>query len=203
MRLMKQRGLRVAPDPAGRRPGQRNGQAMVEFVLMLPLLLALAVGILEFGMLFKDYVGIHYASREGGRAGAAASRNADADCTILRAVSTTMQTMPYDDLVRVRIFKANSTGGCTNPCAENVYIRPAGTGITCLQGWQSYGALSWVPDAIPGRRNNPLPTDAIAVSVEFTHRFFFNYVPGASNTIVIQDTSYNQIEPELLRPTRP
>ncbi len=200
MRLMKQRGPQVAPDPAGRRPGQRNGQAMVEFVLMLPLLLMLAVGILEFGMLFKDYVGIHYASREGGRAGAAASRNPDADCTILRAVSTTMQTMPYNDLVRVRIFKANSTGGCDTGCAENIYIRPGGPGRVCLPSeWVDY-SINWIPDAIPGRDNVP-PTDAIAVSVQFTHKFFFNYVPGASNSFIIEDTSYNQIEPELLRPT--
>ncbi len=203
MRLMKQRGLRAVPDPVGQRPGQRQGQAMVEFTLMLPLLLVLAVGILEFGMLFKDHVGIHYASREGARAGAAASRSHDADCAVLLAVSTTLQTMPFDDLVRVRVFKSNSTGGCDSPCAENVYIRPTGTGNTCYQGWVPYGSLTWVPDAIPGRRNQLPDTDALAVTVQFIHRFFFNYVPGASNTIAIEDTSYNQIEPELLRPVRP
>jgi hypothetical protein len=159
------------------------------------------VGILEFGMLFKDHVGIHYASREGGRAAAAASRNADADCSILRAVSTTMQTMSYTDLVRVRIFKANDNGGCDTPCSENVYYRGGSSG-SCFEGWVVDRA-NWPPNGNPGRKNDPPPTDAIAVTVEFNHKFFFNYVPGASNTIVIADTSYNQIEPALLRPVRP
>jgi Flp pilus assembly protein TadG len=167
---------------------------------MLPLLLMLAVGILEFGMLFKDHVGIHYAAREGGRAGAAASRNPDADCTILRAVSTTMQTMSYTDLVRVRIFRAATNGGCATPCFENVYYRGGSSG-SCYEGWVVDRA-NWPPNGSPGRRNLE-PTDPLAVTVEYNHKFFFNYVPGASNTIVIQDTSYNQIEPERFRPTGP
>ena len=134
MRLITHRLSPPARKPDGTGPAHAPGQALVEFALMLPLLLLLAVGILEFGMLFKDHVGIHYASREGARAGASASRNTTADCSILRAVSTTMQTMPYADLQRVRIFKADNGGVCGTPCAEDVYFRTPSPGNTCSGG---------------------------------------------------------------------
>jgi len=201
MRRTEQRPARPATDPPAGTVARQEGQAMVEFAMMLPLLLILAIGILEFGMLFKDHVGIHYAAREGARAGAAASRNPNADCTILRAVSTTMQTMPYDDLQRVRIFRAADDGACTTPCLEDVYFR-AGSSSTCFEGWVVERA-NWPPDGPPpdGRRNDPEPTDALAVTVQFTHRFFLNFVPGTEvSTIVIEDTAYNQIEPLRFRP---
>jgi Flp pilus assembly protein TadG len=45
-----------------------RGQVIVEFALLLPLLLALLLGILDFGVLFYDKVMITNASREGARA---------------------------------------------------------------------------------------------------------------------------------------
>jgi Flp pilus assembly protein TadG len=198
---MEQRPARPATEAPDGTAARQGGQAMVEFAMMLPLLVVLAVGILEFGMLFKDHVGIHYAAREGARAGAAASRNPNADCTILRAVSTTMQTMPYDDLQRVRIFRAADDGTCADsPCLEDVYYR-AGSSSTCLEGWVVDRA-NWPPDGDPGRRNDPLPTDAIGVTVQFNHTFFLNFVPGTEvTTIAIEDTAYNQIEPLIFRPS--
>src|SRR3954468_7696611 len=94
---------RPAGLPAGP-PGRRDkarGQSMVEFTLMLPLILVLAIGILEFGMLFKDHMGIHYASRAGVRVGVEASKLPEADCDILRAISPTMTTMDFNRIVRV------------------------------------------------------------------------------------------------------
>lgn len=47
----------------------RRGQSMVELALALPLLIALVVGIAEFGLLFSTYVQVSNAAREGARAG--------------------------------------------------------------------------------------------------------------------------------------
>ena len=44
-----------------------KGQSMVEFALVLPLLLILLFGILEFGLIFNSYLTITHASREGAR----------------------------------------------------------------------------------------------------------------------------------------
>jgi hypothetical protein len=48
-----------------------RGQAIIEFALMLPLLLIIVLGIIEFGVLFYDKAVVTNASREGARAGMA------------------------------------------------------------------------------------------------------------------------------------
>ena len=52
-----------------RKINTQNGAAMVEFAIVLPLLLILVFGIIEFGVMFYDKAVITNASREGARAG--------------------------------------------------------------------------------------------------------------------------------------
>ena len=55
----------------------QNGAAMVEFAIVLPLLLILVFGIIEFGVMFYDKAVITNASREGARAGITGVANSD------------------------------------------------------------------------------------------------------------------------------
>jgi Flp pilus assembly protein TadG len=53
---------------AGRRLGRReDGQAYVEFAFVLPVLLLIVMGIIQFGMVFKDYIALTDATRVGAR----------------------------------------------------------------------------------------------------------------------------------------
>lgn len=54
----------------GRELKKRRGQAIVEFALVLPVFVLLLVGIMEFGLLFHQYMVVTAASREGARAAA-------------------------------------------------------------------------------------------------------------------------------------
>jgi hypothetical protein len=54
----------------GKRLCRTRGTTMVEMALVLPLLLLLLFGILEFGWLIKEYLGLNQAAREGVRAAA-------------------------------------------------------------------------------------------------------------------------------------
>lgn len=49
---------------------ERRGQALVEIALVLPLLLIILVGIIDFGRIFHGYIVITQAAREGARWGA-------------------------------------------------------------------------------------------------------------------------------------
>jgi Flp pilus assembly protein TadG len=51
------------------RRSAESGASMVEFALILPILVVLLFGIIEFGILFYDKAVITNASREGARAG--------------------------------------------------------------------------------------------------------------------------------------
>jgi Flp pilus assembly protein TadG len=47
----------------------QKGQALVEFTIILPILLIVVMGILEFGIMLNSYLAIENAAREGARAG--------------------------------------------------------------------------------------------------------------------------------------
>lgn len=60
-----------------------NGQALVEFAVVLPVLLLLVMGILQFGMMLNSYLTIENASREGARAGIIGDSDAEIQSLIV------------------------------------------------------------------------------------------------------------------------
>jgi Flp pilus assembly protein TadG len=54
-----------------------EGQSIVEFALVLPVLLLLIFAIVEFGIIFNAYVTVVSSAREGARYGLIGNRNAD------------------------------------------------------------------------------------------------------------------------------
>jgi len=52
-----------------------NGQSLVEFAIMLPVLLLLLMGILEFGLILNSYLTINNSAREAARLGIVAGSN--------------------------------------------------------------------------------------------------------------------------------
>jgi Flp pilus assembly protein TadG len=76
--LFRARAPGRSPLPGGSRPGRRrrglwhrlrreNGQSLVEFAIVLPVLLMLITGILQFGLLFHQYITLTDAVRAGAR----------------------------------------------------------------------------------------------------------------------------------------
>ncbi len=59
------------------RQGKTEGQALVETAVLLPFLLLLVMGIIEFGLIFYGYVRVSNATREGARTGSLWLMNRD------------------------------------------------------------------------------------------------------------------------------
>jgi len=55
--------------PAGNSTRDKRGQALAELALILPLLIIILLGTMEFGRVFYSYLLLANASREGARAG--------------------------------------------------------------------------------------------------------------------------------------
>ncbi len=168
-------------------PKKPRAQSLVEFALIVPLLFLLTMGIIEFGWLFRNYMTVHYSTREGARTGAVAGDLGNADDQILQAISVSMQTMPYDDLLSVRVYKSPD---CNPTCIANSYTR---THDPYPFSWVLDGASNWAA----GSRLTTEPTDAIGVEIRFRHNFLVNLIPGAIGTTIIQDHSVVQIEPSF------
>lgn len=50
-----------------RKIGKKKGQALVETALVLPFVILILLGIIDFGILFNNYLIVNNASREGAR----------------------------------------------------------------------------------------------------------------------------------------
>ena len=57
----------VGGTTRGRRRDAQRGQSLAELALMLPVLLILLFGVVEFGMVLKSYIQVTNATREGAR----------------------------------------------------------------------------------------------------------------------------------------
>jgi Flp pilus assembly protein TadG len=57
----------IRPHATTRRSRREDGQAYVEFALVLPILLLVVMGIIQFGTAFKDYIALTDSVRVGAR----------------------------------------------------------------------------------------------------------------------------------------
>lgn len=62
---------------------EQKGQALVEFAIVLPIILLLVMGILQFGMMMNSYIAIQNAAREGARAGIVGCTDTEIQNTII------------------------------------------------------------------------------------------------------------------------
>src|SRR5438270_13426205 len=91
--------------------GQR-GAVLVEAALVLPVIITLTLGIIEFGLVFKDSLTIANATRAGARVGAATTANgslANQDYYILQAVESGLTGLSNNTLTGVLIYNATPT----------------------------------------------------------------------------------------------
>jgi Flp pilus assembly protein TadG len=88
----------------------QEGQALVEFALILPILLLLVMGILQFGMMLNSYLSIENASREGARAGIIGRSDTEIKNTV---ISTSPSLDPNNVIVTITPTEANRKSGET------------------------------------------------------------------------------------------
>ena len=80
---------------------KNSGQAVVELAFVLPVLILLVAGILEFGLFFNSYLNVAFASKEGARI-ASLDTNAT-DQTVTAAVTA---TVPFSSSATVTVSPA-------------------------------------------------------------------------------------------------
>ncbi len=164
---------------ARRRAAHERGQSLVEMGFILPLLVLIVVGTLEFGFVFDHHLTLEYATREGARAGAALAHGgsgppgcagaSDVDPRIVAAVQRVL-TSPGSPVVisnvsEIHIYNADVNG---DPLATNVWRYAAGSGPV-VDGLP----LNFVPFstawAACTRNNSAVGTQSIGVSLTYTY----------------------------------
>lgn len=68
---------------------RKNGQSLVETALIMPLIILILMGIIDFGMIFNSYLVVSNASREGAR-NAAVGKSDNNIVSIVNMASSTL-----------------------------------------------------------------------------------------------------------------
>jgi len=119
---------------------KRRGATTVELAMVGPLLIFLLFGIIEFGLMVKDLVGVNQAAREGARSAAVGATPTTLDARIAGAaptIDTTALNIQYD----YRSFDESSNA---------------------WSAWQTLG--------VDGAENNAEAGDQIRISVQYPHQ---------------------------------
>jgi Flp pilus assembly protein TadG len=75
-----------------------RGQSMTEFAVILPILVVLLFGIVQFGILFNNYVTLTDAARAGARAAAVSRQDSDPVGTATAAVRSSASDLNQSNL---------------------------------------------------------------------------------------------------------
>jgi Flp pilus assembly protein TadG len=114
-----------------------DGQTFVEFALVLPLLVMLLMGIVQFGLAFHNYLSITDATRVGARA-AAVKRTAGACAAATTALKSTVSAKQWST-ISSRITCTTPDGTDTGDPVKVVVKYPYSIG---LPGFSASGDLT-------------------------------------------------------------
>jgi Flp pilus assembly protein TadG len=78
--------------------GGERGQAMVELAMVLPVLAVLLFGVIQFGIVFNNYLTLTDATRAGARAGAVARNDSNPAAETTSAVQTSASDLNQSNL---------------------------------------------------------------------------------------------------------
>jgi len=106
------------------------GQTAVEFALILPILAVLLIGIVEFGVVFHDYVTVTDASRVGARKAAVSRLGGDLGASAEAAAENAAESL--------------NGNGLTVDCTSSNWSTP-GSDVSCTVSYPySINLVGWV-----------------------------------------------------------
>jgi hypothetical protein len=170
---------------------------MTEFALLFGLLLMLALGAFEYGMVFRDSLTVATASREAGRVAASTANYGEADCVVLEAASATLQSLSSGTIDEIHVYKSDASGSYPGSDAlVNRYWPFSGSGtppLTCTSGSEWFEDIggSWDP---ADRVNTEGDGDWIGVRIDYDHTWQTNFL-WWNGTVDLSDDAVFRMEP--------
>jgi hypothetical protein len=204
---------------AFRRARREDGAVAVEAALVLPILVILVFGIIEFGFLLRDYAGVSSLVRSGARIASTGADHGPATCETgpsapvctptsspalaqeaADAIQRSGSATNPDQIDYILVFKANAKG---YPGAVGNTTMPADCGGTanCVKfTWRDaldsfkYTSGSWdsknISACFPGNAVNPM--DRVGIYLKATHPMMTGLF---GTSITISDRAVMDFEP--------
>ena len=186
-----------AHQPRRKREGQR-GAVLIEAAIVMPLLITLVMGIIEFGMVFSDMQTVGASSRAGARSAVAYSRQLGYDTQAVDAVASALTARTTGTPLELWIYKVASTGTAKTNGAPEGYPNFENCTTYCQK--YTWNGTSWVKDPsttwlFSSMNACTLPLDELGVRVKVRHTM----VTGMfGSSITLTDKSIMRLEPQPL-----
>ena len=97
---------------------REDGAALVELAILLPIIIALAFGIIEFGNAWGNKLKVETAARAGARVGSSLGNDRYADYNILQNVKAAVADIGTSNIAYVTVYKVtDANGAIPNGCS--------------------------------------------------------------------------------------
>ncbi|MGD2061312.1 MAG: pilus assembly protein [Acidimicrobiia bacterium] len=184
---------------------KERGATLVEAAISYGILFLALFAVVEFGLVFKDWLSVSQATREGARAGATFGDDLSSDIKVLDGVEGALVPQGWSPGDQVRIFRANNP----SPSESTVYTYSPGFDCSDPDSMFPPGdCCDWSPCPEQHRDNYQVPawdprdrdvtapiTDRIGVSIQLTHDWITGFI--GSGTIDLSTTTDFQLEPQF------
>lgn len=188
---------RTARGPAPRRAHGDDGAAMVEAAIVMPLLMLLVFGIIEWGLAFLTATSTNSAARAGARTASALTLNTTyADQARLAVESNLSGALPFATPLEMWVYEVPYTNPAGSPfpsgqtswtCGANC-IKYTWDGTHFVFNSGSWPAASMVVCGVP-----PNQFDSVGIYLKVRHNFVTNFF-GASKDIA--EHTIMRLEPQ-------
>ena len=179
---------------------EQRGAAFVELVFVVPILMALVLGMLEVGVAWRDSVTVSTASRNGARALAQLATDDQADREALRAALAVFGA-DADRIELVIVYESDGSGQVPTPCFAgstsycNRYT-PVELAELAVDGRWGCGAGTNDDSYCPTSRDRRAQTaDHVGVYVQFDRPMLTGIFGGGSYTL--DETTVMRLEPSV------
>ncbi len=181
------------------------GQSLVEFALVLPVLMLMIVGLVEFALAFNSRDSVFFAARDGSMLAAEGGRIAGTDCVVLDRIERDIVSPARP--VRVQTVKVfwSDRNGVELGGQENLYTRGGtltctyGNGTTLTVPYTLTTALYVEPnrcDVLAGCGGTHATPDNIGVTINYQHTWVSSVAQISLSGLVFNITSATRIEPQ-------
>jgi Flp pilus assembly protein TadG len=183
-----------------------KGQAIVEFALLLPVLVLLIVGIVEFALVWNSRNTVLFASRDGSMLAAEGGSLAGTDCVVLKRIESDVVSPSTALRIQgVTIYWSDRNGDQIGS-NQNVYTRTGSTSCVYPDGSTITVPYTLTTAAYPesarcsvlaGCGGTHTTVDTIGVRVTYQHFWVTSFVRFAGNSVTFTEATITRAEPQL------
>ena len=184
----------------------KRGVSAVEFAMLLPVLVLLIIGLIEFSFVWNSRNTVLFASRDGSMLAAEGGSLDGTDCVVLKRIeSDVVSPSSALRLQQVQIYWSDRNGDQIG-ANQNVYTRsgstscnyPDGSTITVPYTLTTAGYLESARcSVLAGCGGSHTTVDTIGVRVTYQHFWLTSFVRFAGSSVTFTEASITRAEPQL------